>query len=129
MDQQTSEQESGRVLKALYSILCGLGIRTDMDVLHTVVRKIAHFVEFAALGVCVGGYALNRGYLHERIYLAMPLRLTLMVAVCDEFIQKFSGRASMVADVVLDYAGAILGLLLVAGSVFCKNKIARRKRS
>lgn len=125
MSHTASEQESGRVLTAVLSLLAGLGIEINPDALHIIVRKAAHFVEFAALGICTGGYALNLGYLHERKYLALPAWLTLAVAVSDEFIQGFSGRVSMVSDVVLDYSGALFGLLIVMGCVFVKNKIKR----
>lgn len=121
MDRSASEQESGRVFQLLLSMIRGVGFEPDLDALHMFIRKAAHFAEFAILGICVGSYALNLGYLHERMYLAMPAWLTLAVAVCDELIQSFSGRASMVTDIVLDYAGALVGLLCIACCVWRKN--------
>ena len=38
----------------------------------------------------------------------------LAVAVTDETIQIFSGRGSQVLDVVLDFSGALTGILLVS---------------
>lgn len=128
LDRTASEQESGRVFELLLSVIHRLGLEADRELLHIFIRKAAHFAEFAVLGICAGGYALNLGYLHERTYLALPAWLTLAVAVCDEWIQSFSGRASMVTDVVLDYAGALAGLLTVALLVLVKNKIVRRKK-
>ena len=128
LSRSASEQESGRIFRWLLSAISGLGLEPDPDALHMFIRKAAHFAEFAVLGICAGGYALNLGYLHERLYVALPAWLTLLVAVCDEWIQSFSGRASMVTDVMLDYAGALAGLLTVAVCVFVKNKIVRRTK-
>ena len=83
------------------------------DVFHFVLRKAAHFTEFFVLGVCVGGFGVNLGLLRHRRYVALPMLLTLCVAVCDEFLQYFTGRGSMVTDVVLDYAGSLSALGLI----------------
>ena len=107
----------------LLAALSGLGIDLNPDSFHNIVRKLAHFVEFAALGVSFGGYTWNLGMVRGRKYWALPAWLTLVVAVCDEFIQGFTNRGSMVSDVVLDYSGALFGLLMVAAFVFInKNK-------
>ena len=121
-----SHAQSGRIAAMLLYVLQGLSFRPDPDAFHLFIRKLAHFIEFGALGVCVGGYAFNRGCLQGRSYLAMPAYLTLLVAVCDEFLQSFTGRSSLVSDVVLDYSGAILGLSVTAAFVFIKKKIKRR---
>ena len=122
-----SEEESGRIVKWLLGILSHVGITCDPEWFHLFVRKAAHVAEFALLGICVGGYAQSLGQLKCRRYYALPLWLTLMVAVCDEFIQSFTGRGSAVADVLLDYAGALLGLLIVAVFVLIKRKITRHQ--
>jgi VanZ family protein len=87
--------------------------RMDADSFHDLLRKAAHFVEFAILGLFAGGFTANLGKLRQRKYFCVALLITLTVAVADEYIQIFSGRGSMVSDVVLDYSGALAGLLLV----------------
>lgn len=111
-----SGEESGglsaKVMAFLRPILDPDGVIPE-DVFHFVIRKAAHFTEFAILGVCVGGFTVNLGLLRLRRYVALPLLLTLCVAVCDEFLQYFTGRGSMVTDVVLDYAGSLSALGLI----------------
>ncbi len=122
-----SSGESEQVLGTVQRILIWLKLEADPYLLHVFIRKAAHFAEFSALGVCIGGYTLNLGYEQGRKFIALPAWLTLMVAVCDEFIQTFSGRAGMVEDVVLDYCGAVFGLLLVLGYVFIRNGIRKNE--
>lgn len=101
--------------------------RFSEEFLHNFIRKLAHFVEFGALGVCTGGFTTNLGWLHSKRYISLPMLITLATAVCDEFIQYFYERGSMVTDVVLDYSGALTGLLTVAAFVWLQAKLAVRK--
>ena len=116
-----SSSESGQILSVVQRILTWMKLDMDPYPLHVFIRKAAHFAEFSALGVCIGGYTTSLGHEHGRKYIALPAWLTLMVAVCDEFIQTFSGRAGMVEDVVLDYCGAVFGLLIVLGYIVLIN--------
>ena len=97
------------------------------EFLHNFIRKLAHFAEFGALGLCVGGFTTNLGWLHGKRYISLPMLVTLATAVCDEFIQYFYARGSMVTDVVLDYSGALTGLLVVALFVWMRGKLASGK--
>ena len=40
------------------------------------------------------------------------LFFALLCAVADEFLQSFTGRTSSVRDVLIDFGGAVSGLLL-----------------
>ena len=75
---------------------------------------MAHFAEFGGLGLFVGGFAVNLSRIKGQRFISLPLLIVLSVAVTDEFIQLFSGRAAMVQDVVLDFAGGITGLCFAA---------------
>lgn len=123
----SSDAQSGRVLSAVLWVLRGLGFSPDPGVLHHFVRKAAHFTEFAALGIFSGGFAYNLGKLQNRRCLVLPLTLPLAVAICDELLQNLTGRSCEVADMALDYAGALFGLGIVVICVFIQNKRARRK--
>lgn len=132
MSRAASSGESAQVMGKVQRLLLWLNWNVDSYKLHVFVRKAAHFVEFSALGICAGGYAVNLGRINGRKYIAMPAWLTLMIAVCDEFIQVFSGRAGMVEDVVLDYCGALFGLMIVALYVrlqSCKEKMEQSNLS
>ena len=45
----------------------------------------------------------------------------LVIAVGDEFIQSFVGRGSNVRDVLIDFSGGILAVILLQGISY-KNK-------
>ena len=57
-------------------------------------RKVAHFIEFTMLGISVGCvFGCVYGKI-KKVFVSLPLFLTLFVGVVDEFIQKFGDRAS-----------------------------------
>ena len=71
-------------------------------------------VEFFVLGVFVCGFTINLGVMLEKRLVSLPMLIVLLVAVGDEFIQYFTERGSQVTDVVLDFSGALAGLLFAA---------------
>ena len=109
LSKESSGSLSASVVAFLHPLLDPNGW-IDVDTFHFLVRKAAHFTEFAVLGLCLGGFAGNLGVIRFRRYIALPMLIALGVAVADEFLQYFTGRGSMVTDVVLDYAGAMTGL-------------------
>ena len=90
-----------------------------------VIRKIAHFCMYAALGTL---FALVSLY-HERTWrghLLLPWLFATLYAASDEIHQLFiPGRGSLFSDVVLDSIGSLCGVLLAllaAAAVLKKNK-------
>ena len=82
-----------------------LDIELKGDVEHTI-RKLAHFLEFACLGLLwCKTFASFR--VSNRTSTGYILLLCLLTAVTDEYIQLFSlGREGKVMDVLLDFSGA-----------------------
>ena len=82
-----------------------LDIELKGDVEHTI-RKLAHFLEFACLGLLwCKIFASFR--VSNRTSTGYILLLCLLTAVTDEYIQLFSlGREGKVMDVLLDFSGA-----------------------
>ena len=87
------------------------------------VRKSAHFCEFGLLGCeltllfCLrSGPSLQNG--------CNAAFAALLAAVTDETIQSFTGRGSSVRDVVLDFTGALTGILLLSLAL---KQIGKRK--
>ena len=75
------------------------------------IRKLAHFLEFALLGLllCRSFSACGVKNFTATGYI---LFLGLLAAVVDEYIQSFSpGRGSMVKDVLLDFSGVFCAWL------------------
>ena len=77
-----------------------------------VLRKLAHFSEYTALGFFLGGLFTAQGQkgIHR---IAMPMGCGLFAACVDETIQIFSeGRGSSLIDVWIDFSGVCFGLVL-----------------
>ena len=106
---EESREASGR-----FAEIFGGAIRfffgEDADV-NYVVRKGAHLTEFALLGALT--FLLVRALTEFSgvKLLSCGFFGTLAVAVIDEYIQTFTGRTSLVSDVLIDFAGALLGML------------------
>lgn len=83
-----------------------------IDVLTVIVRKIAHFSVFAALGF-FAYLAFVSIAKHGIRYLA-AVGLSAGLAGLDEFHQTFvEGRAGMLSDVCIDTAGAAFGSFIM----------------
>ena len=95
-------------VKPVLEPIVGQGNVTD----H-LVRKLAHFAEFSALGCELMLLAVLRKRRGMQPILNC-LFVGLGVALMDETIQIFSRRGSQVQDVWLDFAGVAAGVLLVA---------------
>lgn len=106
-----SALESGFVVSLVMPALEVLGVR-DVDLVTLVVRKGAHFSEYAVLGVLAFG--LFRARLRERGLPPFPTAYAVaLVPVADECLQLFvPGRSGQPTDVLIDLAGICAGVLL-----------------
>lgn len=110
LDADLSSDHSGGVREFINSVLSSL--HTNIVLSEHFVRKCAHFAEYFVLGTLlfytVYSYVLK---LSKRIYIA-PLS-GLLVACIDESIQLFSeGRSAQISDVMLDFFGVCLAVIL-----------------
>lgn len=105
---KASSNVSNSVLGALNPIIRRFGIVSKDDLW---LRKLAHFTEFAALGAELLFLAAVRRRLG--LQAASNCAFTaLLAALTDETIQLISGRNSQVLDVLLDFSGALTGILI-----------------
>lgn len=111
----TAEQSSltsGRVLQFLRQLLQSVGLPRYAAMLNDhIVRKLAHFCEYALLGflaLCdLRVYVVRWGR-----QLGWLLFALLATALADETSQLFyEGRSGQVTDVWLDFSGACCGVL------------------
>ncbi|MEG2173963.1 MAG: VanZ family protein [Oscillospiraceae bacterium] len=103
-----SALQSQKVHTWVNRALNGAGI--DISLTPHIIRKLAHAVEYALLGVCLL-MALRAWTRHTLSYLSGPLLIGLLVPVLDETIQlRTQGRSGEIADVLLDFLGVIFGL-------------------
>ena len=108
---------SGAVKNFVFNILLGKEGANEGG--HGLLRKLAHFTEFACLGV----------FLSRLLYwLKKPRVLALagafLVACCDETIQRFvPDRGPSFRDVMIDTSGALAGMiLLLVGYAYVKRR-------
>ena len=121
-----SSAESGRFVDLLYGAFVRLGI-TDRSLMTFLVRKAAHFSEYAVLGFSAHG-----------LFRSLPAQgrarwcvcLFALVPVIDESIQLFTpDRSGQVTDVLLDLCGMLFGVIVfLAVSKFGKWLKTRGKR-
>lgn len=119
-----SAGQSLQVLEQLKYILSVLDL--DEDVLHFLVRKSAHVLEFAVLGALLAAFTGRQWQTDQKFALLLAFTLGLMTAVIDETIQlAYDGRAGMVQDLWVDLSGVLLGMIL-AQLIFASVKTKRR---
>ena len=112
----SSEAVSGGVLAFLGRFLPVLLTESG----HTLLRKAAHFSEFALLGLLFCG----RHRLVRRETPAHLMGFGLAVACIDETIQIFTpDRASSLIDVWIDTSGFALGFAVIFTAYTIYNKI------
>lgn len=78
-----------------------------------IIRKSAHAIEYAVLGLLIAGaYIDNRMKLRRQIL--FPWSIGFLYAITDEMHQLYvPGRSGQVSDVLLDSAGVLLGVMIV----------------
>lgn len=90
------------------------------------VRKGAHMTEYAILAVLIYLW-LGRWQLSRLRAACLAAAGATVYACSDEIHQLFvAGRAGMVSDVLVDSAGAVLGLALFLCVGICVNKVVER---
>lgn len=116
-----SGELSKGVLAKLFGIFGRFGEKAEF-----VVRKCAHFSEFALLGLFALGFVTQwRNSGGTRILLAMFL--SLAAACVDETIQIYTpGRYSSLLDVWVDTAGAFCGCLVLLIIAWVRLRIKSR---
>lgn len=86
-----------------------LPFECSLELVQFAVRKLAHFSEYALLGLCVfSAQKISPLALNSRLLIS----LFLFVPVIDETIQRFSdGRSSEIRDMLIDACGYLCGVL------------------
>lgn len=91
------------------------------------IRKLAHFSEFACLGLLLGWLLSPEGGFRD---FAVPALLGTLAACVDETIQRFvPGRESSLIDVWIDIFGVCAGILLLRLGYCCIRRRKERKQN
>ena len=104
-DADVSSTQSGFILNITNTILGWFNLSIEVNTLSFVIRKLAHFLEFFALG-----FPLAKGW---GLKVFWNIIIILLVASIDEAIQLFSeGRAFGVLDIGIDFIGGLVGIVI-----------------
>ena len=120
---------SGAVSDWVRDVLCCIfpfdGVNPD-DGTH-LLRKMAHFLEFACLGACLCWLFGMAGFRRKRAWIC-PLLCGFVAACIDEAIQFFvPGRHASLLDVGIDSAGVLTGLNLVLLGYYVVYHLKRQR--
>lgn len=115
-----SGQESMAVTDYIYTVYENISGQTEsteerienVSSLETVVRKGAHFTEYAMLAAAIAWPLRRRGLLGYSLLFA-TMGLTVFYVMTDEFHQTFvPGRSGEIRDVLIDSVGALTGYII-----------------
>ncbi|NLX83359.1 MAG: VanZ family protein [Clostridiales bacterium] len=104
-----------------------LAFFTGLEWEDWVIRKLAHFVEYALLG-CFAGMALSQLVWQWTDALQLWLA-SFVIGFLDETIQLFSGRGPAIVDVWLDASGMLFGLGVTLLLVFLYESFKQALKS
>ena len=116
-----SSGQSWLIVDIFHPLVLNMGIDVDIETFSFFIRKLAHFTEFFMLAVC--WYLVFAKYFSKLKLIVVVFVHGLITAILDETIQLFiDGRSGEVMDVLIDFAGVLLAVLLM------HYVIVRRKR-
>lgn len=134
-----TKEESSVVSEGLsYRMVSATGLffhlNIDEETLRAIehlIRKSAHMTEFAILAILIFIW-LGRWQMSRMRRACGAMALSSLYACSDEFHQLFvEGRAGLVSDVLVDSAGAVIGVLLfvLVGRIMRHVPVFRRTMS
>jgi len=121
--------EASDVIEEVVEPIIEAVVGKDVVDVNYVVRKGAHLTEFFALGVIVSFVILELRKA-GKYFFGYGLFYVLAVGVFDEYIQSFSDRTSLVADILIDFFGAAIGFAVIfIGAYLITARKIRKNRS
>ena len=107
---KASSLRSDEIVRTIQSI----GISTPEGVLTFLVRKAAHISAYFVLGILICSL-LKEYHLRIKHLVIASIALAMLYACTDELHQMFVlGRSGEVRDVLIDTAGAAVGVIIYA---------------
>lgn len=114
---EVSQRSSKEVIKIVSRVMSIPSATTDITSIkfsdvNFYVRKNAHFFQYLILSILICA-AVRQFKLYRSSEIFLVLFLFLLFPVIDEFIQKYiPGRTSNTFDIIIDFSGGILGMLI-----------------
>lgn len=118
-------QDTAKVVAPSSKVATATG--EDYDILHSLIRSIAHFSEFAVLGALLAWCYLS--YTRQKAFFVLPIGLIVLTPIVDETLQiSTGGRGAEMKDIFLDTAGGLLGALCAVVLVWLVFALCQRRR-
>ncbi len=117
-----SSAQSDNVMHVIKKVSKSEEIKNNIN--SFIVRKGAHMFLFCVLGILLFGSMYNGDNILKSVFIA--LLLAFLYACSDEYHQTFVvGRTGQFNDVLIDFSGAFIGVLIV--SLIVKFNIFKKK--
>lgn len=116
----SSSAQSGSIVRVLSDLLPS----SNPNDLVFLVRKTAHFSEYALLGFLFYlNFSREKAKRTSRLSALFSILASSLYACTDEFHQLFvPGRSGQLSDVIIDTLGATTGVLFISLIIQLKNK-------
>ncbi len=115
---------SNQATGGFYKLFALVFEKLPFELLHSLIRKLAHFGEYMLLGICAVNAVRFNQMKSQRIKAWL---FCISCAAIDETIQFFTpNRLAKLSDVLLDSIGALCGIVLVC---LIKRWLERRKQA
>lgn len=124
---------TGLFWRVYYSLFLGEGygeaVIVAVNSTEDIVRKIAHFMEYMAVGFLSFGIVVMWSDRLRKWFLIVLGQLVISAAL-DEFHQHFvPGRYASVKDVLIDTAGGVAGIAVILFFLFLGRLMHRRRKN
>lgn len=105
---------TSRIIRPLVLWLFPNTSEETLSVIHFLVRKTAHFTEYAVLGILAArAFSTSSNQLIRRRWFIWSLLLITLYALLDEYHQSFvPARTGSIFDSLIDTAGGLTALLV-----------------
>lgn len=123
-----SDKDSSRVIERVKPVIDPQN-KISREIFNFTVRKTAHFTEYCFLGMCSTALTFAIFLKKQKKYYLLPFMFTLFNGAFDEIIQSQTGRTSSIVDVLIDFCGAIFGIVLFTAAVWLVKAAFNRKKS
>lgn len=88
------------------------------------IRKLAHFLEYAMIGALFASY-FRKTKSSKLDILVYSLFGVVLIALSDEYLQRFMGRGSLVSDVWIDFWGGVAGVSTLMILTTLKHRVLK----
>ncbi len=128
-DSTQTSSASAKLLETLLNSLSGIFSEKQIDTLtkncQLIVRKIAHFSEYAILGMFSCNALTKYDFHNKKTVPLVSSAICLVYAISDEIHQYLvPERACRFTDVLIDFSGAVFGIsfLIIILSIIKKGR-------